>query len=172
MSRGIWKLPCHIDDSIFYKLIVTYNFTAKYWVKEYHVNGFRLDQLALLNASTVKAFVRKLTSIDPHIILYGEPCGQYFTYRDQGEMNIGFFNSYLYNAINGAYHLSSNGFSTGARGKNILIERGVVGETDYSNLCQHQPKSRENTKLICEKTPVKNKRFRVSLKVCVKLVLR
>jgi len=25
--------------------------------------------------------------------------------------------------------------------------------------CQHQPKSRENTKLICEKTPVKNRRF-------------
>lgn len=108
--------------------------TLKYWIEEYHVNGFRLDQLALLNAGTVKAFVKKLTSIDPHIILYGEPWGQYFTYGDQGKMNIGFFNSYLYNAINGAYHLSSNGFSTGARGKNILIERGVVGETNYSNL--------------------------------------
>jgi len=70
--------------------------TLKYWVEEYHVNGFRLDQLALLNADTVKAFVRRLTSIDPHIILYGEPWGQYFTYGDQGEMNIGFFNLILY----------------------------------------------------------------------------
>ena len=108
--------------------------TLKYWVEEYHVNGFRLDQLALLNANTVKAFVKALISIDPHIILYGEPWGPYFTYGDQGKMHIGFFNSYIYNAINGAYDLSSNGFSTGARSKNILIERGVVGETDYSYL--------------------------------------
>lgn len=108
--------------------------TLEYWLEEYHVNGFRFDQLALLNADTVKAFTEKLTKIDPQILLYGEPWGPYFTYGDQKNMNIGFFNGYLYNAIDGAYDLSSKGFSTGETGLNTLIERGVVGETDYNDL--------------------------------------
>ncbi|MGC9219078.1 MAG: type I pullulanase [Athalassotoga sp.] len=108
--------------------------TLEYWVKEYHVNGFRFDQLALLNNQTVKDFVHALLKIDPKILLYGEPWGPYFTYGDNGKMKIGFFNSSLYNAINGSYDLSSKGFATGNNSKNILIERGIVGEIAYDPL--------------------------------------
>jgi pullulanase len=108
--------------------------TLEYWVKEYHVNGFRFDQLALLNDQTVKDFVSVLLKLDPKILLYGEPWGPYFTYGDNGKMKIGFFNSSLYDAIDGAYDLSSKGFATGKNSKNILIERGVVGEIAYDPL--------------------------------------
>lgn len=108
--------------------------TLKYWLEEYHVDGFRLDQLALINADTVKDFTKELTEMDPKILLYGEPWGSYFTYGDQKGMNIGFFNGPLYNAINGSYNLSSGGFSVGESGQNTLIQRGVVGEIDYDTL--------------------------------------
>jgi len=108
--------------------------TLEYWVNEYHVNGFRFDQLALLNSDTVKGFVSALLKLDPKTLLYGEPWGSYFTYGDNGKMKIGFFNSSLYEAVDGAYDLSSKGFATGNNSKNILVKRGVVGEISYDPL--------------------------------------
>ena len=43
-----------------------------YWAKEYHINGFRIDQVGLFDTQTVNELTEALHAIDPTILLYGE----------------------------------------------------------------------------------------------------
>ena len=49
--------------------------SLKYWVREYGVDGFRFDIMALLDLDTMKEVERELRAINPHIVLYGEGWG-------------------------------------------------------------------------------------------------
>lgn len=44
-----------------------------YWVKEYHVDGFRLDLMGVYDLETLRQMRSALDAIDPAIIMYGEP---------------------------------------------------------------------------------------------------
>lgn len=44
-----------------------------YWAKEYKVDGFRFDLMALIDVDTVALFMAALKNIDPEILIYGEP---------------------------------------------------------------------------------------------------
>ena len=44
-----------------------------YWVNEYKVDGFRFDLLGLIDVETLKSIVHELRSIDPNLLIYGEP---------------------------------------------------------------------------------------------------
>ncbi len=114
--------------------------SLKYWVREYHVNGFRFDLLGLFDKQTVKDIVKTLHSIDPQILLYGEPWGGWgvtplFGKGDQKNMKIAVFNDNFRDAIIGSvFNIKARGFIEGNRAKNVLIQRGVVGEINYSPL--------------------------------------
>ncbi len=114
--------------------------SLKYWIKEYHVNGFRFDLLGLYEPQTVKEIVTELRKIDPNILLYGEPWGGWgvtplFGKGDQRGMHIALFNDNLRDAIVGSvFNQRAKGFIEGINSKNIAIERGVVGETKYTPL--------------------------------------
>jgi pullulanase len=47
--------------------------SLKFWTKEYGVDGFRFDLLALIDQETVRQIDRELHVINPSIILFGEP---------------------------------------------------------------------------------------------------
>src|SRR5438093_13718388 len=47
--------------------------SLKYWVREYGIDGFRFDLMALLDLTTMKEVERDLREISPGIVLYGEP---------------------------------------------------------------------------------------------------
>ena len=49
--------------------------TLLYWIKEYHVDGFRFDQMGLIDKKTMLSFEKEVHKIDPTILLYGEPWG-------------------------------------------------------------------------------------------------
>jgi pullulanase len=51
------------------KLIVD---TIKYWLKEYHVDGFRFDLMGILDRDTMLEVYREAKRINPDVIIYGE----------------------------------------------------------------------------------------------------
>ena len=46
--------------------------SLKYWMTEYHIDGFRFDQAHLLSLETAKRISDELRSINPGVIIYGE----------------------------------------------------------------------------------------------------
>lgn len=120
--------------------------SLKYWVTQYHVNGFRFDLMALLGVDTMKKVSEELHAIDPHIILYGEPwtggtsglpASQLLVKGMQKGLGIGVFNDNLRNAIEGnVFQPTAPGYAMGASGLVPAIENGVVGSVYYNSSIQ------------------------------------
>ena len=51
------------------KLIVD---TIEYWLREYHVDGFRFDLMGILDRATMREVDRETKRINPSVIIYGE----------------------------------------------------------------------------------------------------
>ena len=117
--------------------------SLKYWVQQYHVNGFRFDLMALLGVDTMKKVSQELHAIDPNIVLYGEPwtggtsglpASQLLTKGQQQGLGIGVFNDNLRNAIEGnVFQPTALGYAMGGSGYVPAIENGVVGSISYNS---------------------------------------
>ena len=46
--------------------------SMKYWIKEYHIDGFRVDLMGVHDIQTMNDIRRELNAIDPEIFVYGE----------------------------------------------------------------------------------------------------
>lgn len=49
--------------------------SVKFWMKEYHIDGFRFDLAALLDRATCEEITREARAINPNVILIAEPWG-------------------------------------------------------------------------------------------------
>lgn len=67
--------------------------SLKYWVEEYHIDGFRFDLMGALDCNTLNAARAELDKIDTRILMYGEP---WFGGSGNGIQN---------GAVNGNFHL-------------------------------------------------------------------
>jgi pullulanase len=83
--------------------------SLKFWVREYGVDGFRFDLMALIDQETIRQADRELRTIKPGIILFGEPwTGGATPLRDktdkQGlrQVPAGAFNDDFRNALKGS----------------------------------------------------------------------
>ncbi|GCE08768.1 type I pullulanase [Dictyobacter aurantiacus] len=111
--------------------------SVKYWVNEYHVDGFRFDLMALLGVDTMKKISTELHEINPGILIHGEPwtggtsalpANQLLTKGQQKGLNLAVFNDNLRNGLDGnVFDKSAQGFATGATGLTDVIKKGVEG---------------------------------------------
>lgn len=110
-----------------------------HWVKEYHIDGFRFDQMGLIDRETMALVEKVLRQLNPNVILYGEPWGGWgakirFGKSQILDLRIAAFNDSFRDALRGSvFNATAKGFLMGALGKENLVKRGVVGSINYDN---------------------------------------
>ena len=116
-----------------------------YWAKEYHIDGFRFDLMAIHDITTMNEIRKALNEIDEEILLYGEGWTasdsplpkeeralKKYTYRMPG---IAAFSDDIRDAIKGSvFEEEEKGFVSGEAGLEELIKFGVTGATGHSSL--------------------------------------
>jgi pullulanase len=116
--------------------------SIKFWAEEYKIDGFRFDLMALHDIDTMKEIEKQAKSINPNIIIYGEPWtgGEsslpqwlQLSKGSQKGMQISVFNDNLRNAIKGDNDGYQLGFVNGGEGYVSEIKKGIVGAIGYNN---------------------------------------
>ena len=136
------------ERPMFRKYIVD---TLKLWVNDYHVDGFRFDQMGLIDKQTMVTIEKELHAIDPTIILYGEPWGGMgaavrFGKSDVGGTRVAAFNDEFRDALRGSvFDATVKGFLMGALSKETLVKRGVAGSIEYDDVIKSFAKDPEET---------------------------
>lgn len=122
--------------------------SVKYWAKEYHIDGFRFDLMAIHDIATMNEAAAALKEINPYAIVYGEgwtagesllPAEMRASKENVNRMNgVAVFSDDLRDALKG--HFSDDkdcGFVTGKPSDEETIKIGIVAATahpqvDYS----------------------------------------
>ena len=116
-----------------------------YWAKEYKIDGFRFDLMGVLDIETMNMIYKKLSEINPNIILYGEgwaggPCGidekrRAMKANAMQFSPIGVFNDDLRDGVRGhVFNLEEKGFINGGTDMEESIKFGIVGATDHPQI--------------------------------------
>lgn len=122
--------------------------SVKYWAKEYHIDGFRFDLMAIHDTETMNLVAEELKKINPDIIIYGEgwtaadsplPVEKRALKENVSKMNgVAVFSDDLRDAVKGHFSTATDrGFATGKSGLEETVKIGIVASTahpqvDYS----------------------------------------
>lgn len=122
--------------------------SVKYWAKEYHIDGFRFDLMAIHDIETMNQVAAALKEINPSIFVYGEgwtagdsplPIADRALKDNAYKMpQVAVFSDDIRDAVKGHYSdASDRGFATGKAGNEETVKIGIVGATahpqvDYS----------------------------------------
>jgi pullulanase len=121
-----------------------------YWVKEYHIDGFRFDLMGVHDIETMNMISAALKKIKPDILLYGEgwTAGESTLPENKRALkkyaallnNIAVFSDDLRDGIKGSvFEAAERGFASGNISKTESIKFGIVAATqnpyiDYSEV--------------------------------------
>lgn len=107
-----------------------------YWLKEYHVDGFRFDLLGMAYPSSVKEWAAACRAVRPGVILYGEPWTgggpTHFGKGAQRGTGVGVFNDDFRNAIRGELDGPGKGYVMGNAALLPGIEQGLAGSPQFA----------------------------------------
>jgi pullulanase/glycogen debranching enzyme len=95
------------ESPIMRKLILD---SVKYWMREYHVDGFRLDLAGILDDETLKGIRYEAKRLNPHAILVGEPWGKRYFPEHMSYLGLGIWNDRFRNLIKGENSADKSGF--------------------------------------------------------------
>lgn len=113
-----------------------------YWAREYKIDGFRFDLMALIDLETIKIAIKELKKINPNIIIYGEPWmalssplayDQQIWKGRQRSNGFGVFNDDFRDAIKGDVNSYGKGYIQGIFNNKHAIETGIRGSIDIGN---------------------------------------
>ena len=116
--------------------------SVKYWAKEYHIDGFRFDLMAIHDIETMNQVAAALKEINPDIFVYGEgwtagdsplPVEQRALKENVSKMpDIAVFSDDIRDAIKGHYtDAADRGFATGKPGLEETVKIGIVAATPH-----------------------------------------
>lgn len=112
--------------------------SMKYWVTEYHIDGFRVDLMGVHDIETMNLIQHELTELDPTLFIYGEgwsagtcayPLDKLAVKAHTRQMpGIAAFSDDMRDALRGPFSDDSKGaFLAGLPGEEESLKFGIVG---------------------------------------------
>ena len=159
-----------------------------YFQKEFHIDGFRFDLMALIDSETTDKIVSELRKNDENVIIYGEPWmadesplskNRRTIFGIQKGKNYAFFNLFFRNAIKGDNDDNSTGFVQENVDK-IGLETGICGSIYYdekrNGFCENPNETinyfNSHDNLILQDKLIKtNADIETSTKLCFDLIM-
>ena len=116
--------------------------SVKYWVNEYHIDGFRFDLMGCHDITTMNEIRQALDAIDPNIFVYGEgwsagacalPTDSLGTKANIPQMpRIAAFSDDLRDALRGPFNDDTKGaFLAAIPGQEESLKAGIAGMVDH-----------------------------------------
>lgn len=116
--------------------------SVKYWAKEFHIDGFRFDLMAIHDTETMNRVASELKKINPDIFVYGEgwtagdsplPVERRALKENVAKMEgIAVFSDDIRDAVKGHYSdAADRGFATGKPGLEETVKIGIVASTAH-----------------------------------------
>lgn len=113
-----------------------------YWAKEYHIDGFRFDLMAVHDIETMNAVRTALDEIDPSIMVYGEgwtggdcaiSSSQQALKANMAKIDrVGAFSDDIRDGIKGSvFDAQDKGFISGKDGMEESVKFGIVAATPH-----------------------------------------
>lgn len=114
----------------------------KYWVTEFHVDGFRFDLMGVIDLKTMQEIRSELDRLDPQLLLYGEgwtadqspmPETSRAVKKNTVQMpGIACFNDDFRNALKGSYgDKKSKGFVSGLSLREEAVKFGITAAVQH-----------------------------------------
>lgn len=139
--------------------------SIRWWVEEYHLDGFRFDLMAIHDISTMNAIRAMLDEIDPTILLYGEGWAAETPQLDENLRpvkancllmpGIGAFSDEMRDALRGPFYDDHQGaFLAGLPGNEQSVRFGIAGGIEHPQVdmtkvnYSQQPWALQPTQLI------------------------
>ena len=118
--------------------------SLKYWMTEYHIDGFRFDLMGIHDVDTMNLIKKELQKVNPDVVIYGEPWSAEAVATSkatalQGNMGlvdaeVGAFNDKIRDAIKGScFNANATGFIQGAYGYEESIKQGIQANTSVAS---------------------------------------
>ena len=101
---------CQTEHPAMRKLIIE---SLKYWMQEYHIDGFRFDLGYLIDKETRDQILAELRKINPNAIILAEPWGAGYDPDGFSDMGWASFNDKIRNGVKGQNPFNSHGFIFG-----------------------------------------------------------
>ena len=119
--------------------------SMKYWVQEYHVDGFRIDLMGVHDIETMNIISKELHKIKPDILLYGEgwtagasplPDSLRAIKANASKLDrIAVFSDDIRDGIKGnVFDHADKGFVSGKKGMEESIKFGIVASTPHPQI--------------------------------------
>ena len=122
------------EQAMFRKYMIE---SLEWWMKEYHIDGFRFDLMAIHDIKTMNIISERLHAIDPAVVIYGEGWAAMAPAFPEDQIalkvnthmldRIGAFSDNIRDAVRGPLGCENAGFMDGVAGNKPNVEFGIVG---------------------------------------------
>ena len=122
------------EQAMFRKYMIE---SLEWWMKEYHIDGFRFDLMAIHDIKTMNVISERLHAIDPAVVIYGEGWAAMAPAFPEDQIalkvnthmldRIGAFSDNIRDAVRGPLGCENAGFMDGVAGNKPNIEFGIAG---------------------------------------------
>ena len=126
------------EQAMFRKYMIE---SLEWWMREYHIDGFRFDLMAIHDIDTMNEISERLHAIDPSVVIYGEgwaamtpayPAEQIALKVNTHMLDkIGAFSDNIRDAVRGPLGCENAGFMAGVAGNKENIHFGIAGGVQH-----------------------------------------